>query len=279
MTIFERTPSGFRVRQVVPTSSSPLSVAFGHHHLYVLDADVVESHPVFDTGVSSSADGAAPLVKADGSSAQVGVLEHQLIISEKSNAIETVNLNPAGAVIGAATMVGNIPSNVNAPFGLVTRGNDAYVTIAHADEISLVRHDSVLTTTGSGTQHSPCWVALDGPYLFSANSPSRSVSRYVVYGRKIVQDTAVAATFSGNPTDIAYGAGFISVIDGAGSVSHISIFRADGDGNLTLNGAGTINSARERRRHRSRRGVRQSRQRAGFPQRGSREQLRKRSRR
>jgi hypothetical protein len=193
--------------------------------------------------VGPGADGVAPLVKADGSSAQVGVLENQLIISEKSNAIETVNLNAAGAVNGAAALVGNIPSNVNTPFGLATRGNEAYVTIAHADEISLVRNDAILTITGSGTQHAPCWLALDGPFLFSSNSPSMSVSRYVVYGQKINQDEAVAATFNGNPTDIAYREGFVAVIDGAGAVSHISIFKVDGDGNLTLNGAGTINSA------------------------------------
>jgi len=243
VTIFERTHSGFRLRQVIPTSSGPLSVAFGHHHLYVLDADVVESHQIFDSVVSPGADGVASLVEADGSSAQVGVLENQLIISEKSNAIETVNLAADGAVTGAAALVANIPSNVNAPFGLATRGNEAYVTIAHADEISLVRNDAILTITGSGTQHAPCWLALDGPFLFSSNSPSMSVSRYVVYGRKIIQDEAVAATFNGSPTDIAYREGFVAVIDGAGAVSHLSIFKVDGDGNLMPRAVSTINSA------------------------------------
>ena len=57
----------------------------------------------------------------------------------------------------------NIPANVDTPFGLVTRSNDAYVTIAHADEISLVRNGQVLTVTASGTQHAPCWLALVGP--------------------------------------------------------------------------------------------------------------------
>ncbi|GAA0703535.1 hypothetical protein GCM10009429_34270 [Dyella marensis] len=74
------------------------------------------------------------------------------------------------------------PANVNAPFGLATRGKDAYVTIAHANEISLVRDDSVCTVTGSGTQMAPCWVALDRSFLFSANSPSHSVFRYTVHG-------------------------------------------------------------------------------------------------
>jgi hypothetical protein len=153
-----------------------------------------------------------------------------------------VQLDPRGAVAGKATLVGNIPTNVNTPFGLVTHGNDAYVTIAHANEISLVRNNDVLTVTGSGTQNSPCWLALDGPFLFSANSPSESVSRYVVYGRVIVQDAAVAATFSGNPTDIAYRAGLAAVVDANGTVSHISIFRVDEDGNLGLQGLATINN-------------------------------------
>jgi hypothetical protein len=170
---------------------------------------------------------------ADGSAAQVGVAEDQLVITEKSNVIETVSLSD-GAVSGVATTVQNIPANVNTPFGLVTRGNDAYVTIAHANEISLVRNGAVLTVTGSGTQSAPCWLTLVGPFLFSSNSPSMSVSRYAVYGQKIVQDAAVAASLSGDPTDIASGGGLVAVIDGNGTVSHLSIFSVDEDGNLTL---------------------------------------------
>jgi hypothetical protein len=83
------------------------------------------------------------------------VVSGQLIISEKSNAIETVQLDRRGAVAGKATLVGHIPANVNAPFGLVTHGNNAYVTIAHADEISLVRNNDVLTVTGS-RYHQQC---------------------------------------------------------------------------------------------------------------------------
>jgi hypothetical protein len=243
VSIFKHSRNGFVVEQVVPTVSSPLSVAFGHDHLYVLGSTKVESHQIFDSRVSSSPDGIADLVVADGSAAQVGVLDDQLIITEKSNAIETVNLGRDKAVYGAATLVRNIPENVNAPFGLVTRDNEAYVTIAHANEISLVRDDEVLTITGSGTQSAPCWLALDGPFLFSSNSPSMSVSRYVVYGQKIVQDAAVAASLNGDPTDIDYRAGLVAVIDGAASVSHLSIFNVDGDGNLTLKGVSTINSA------------------------------------
>ena len=240
VSIFERWNGGFEVKQLVPAASAPVSVAFGDNHLYILGTTKVESHEIFGSHVNSSPDGLTSLLVADGSAAQVGVLPGQLVISEKSNVIETVGLRADGAINGSATLVTNIPSNVNAPFGLVTRGNNAYVTIAHANEISLVRDGTVLTVTGSGTQSAPCWLALVGPFLFSSNSPSMSVSRYAVYGQKIVQDAAVAASFTGDPTDIASGDGLIAVIDGSGK---LSIFSMDEDGNLTLHGSAAISTA------------------------------------
>jgi hypothetical protein len=172
----------------------------------------------------------------------VGVLRDQLIVTEKTGDVETVNLNSQGAVHGTATLVANLPSPANAPFGLVTRGSEAYVTIAHSNLISLIRNDAVLTLTSSGTQNAPCWLALYGPFLYSANSPSQSVSRYLVYGQQIVQKVAIAASFDGNPTDIAYGDGLLGVVDGNSgtSVSHVSVFKVDEDGNLTLKGSATI---------------------------------------
>jgi hypothetical protein len=243
VSLFDRGNNGFRMKQLVPTVSSPVSVAFGADHLYILGTTKVESHAIYGSSVNPSPDGVVGLLVADGSAAQVGVLPNQLIITEKSNTIETVNLLPDGAVSGAPALVLDIPAAPNnmTPFGLVTRGNDAYVTIAHSNEISLVRNGKVLTVTGSGTQNAPCWVTLVGPFLFSSNSPSMSVSRYAVYGQKIVQDAAVAATMNGDPTDIASGGGLVAVIDGGG---HLSIFSIDEDGNLILlQAASTIPSA------------------------------------
>ena len=115
----------------------------------------------------------------------MGVVTGQLVITEKDNGvIETVNLLSDGAVSGLPKLVQNIPSSPNTPFGLVTRGDDAYVTIAHSNEITLVRDGKVLTVTGSGSQSAPCWLTLVGPFLFSSNSPSLSMSRYAVYGQK-----------------------------------------------------------------------------------------------
>jgi hypothetical protein len=245
VSVFQKRGEGtpLQWKKLVPALANPVSVAFGRHHLYVLTGSYIESHPIDRYGVSSSADGHASLAIGDGSAAQVGVLNGELIISEKSNAIETVSLTGQGAVSGTTRLVANIPANVNAPFGLAMRGNDAYVTIAHANEISLVRNDAVLTVTGSGTQMAPCWVALDGPFLFSANSPSHSVSRYAVYGRRIVQDAAVVASFNGHPTDIVYGDNLAAVVDGDGSASHVSIFVVDGDGDFSLRSTVTLDSA------------------------------------
>ena len=245
VSIFERDEGGrrFRLERVIPTLGSPVSVAFGHDHLYVLTTTHVESHRAGPWGVQPGVDGRAQLLHGDASAAQVGVMKGELVFTEKSNAIETVRLSGDGAVAGSATLVAAIPANVDAPFGLAARGDEAYVTIAHADEISLVRHDTVLAVTPSVTQHAPCWVALDGPFLFSANSPSKSVSRYAVYGQKIVQDTAVAATFTGNPTEIAYRDGVVAVIDAAAGVSRVTTFKVDEDGNLAPLGVATLPGA------------------------------------
>lgn len=246
--IFERGNNGLQMKQLVPTVSSPVSVAFGGNHLYILGTTSVESHRMHGPTVEPNLDGVVTLLHADGSSAQVGVVQNQLIVTEKSNVIETINLLSDGVVSGVPSLVRNIPTNVDTPFGLVTRGNNAYVTIAHADEISLVRDGEVLTTTPTSSfpgpvQHAPCWLTLVGSFMYSSNSPSMTVSRYVVYGQKIVPDMAVAASFNGSPTDIASGEGLVAVIDGNATVSHLSIFRVNDDGNLTLQSAATIAGA------------------------------------
>ena len=251
VSIFQRAIGGFKLKQTIPTSSSPVSVAIGNGHLYTLGTTTVESHLwqswFGNVSVNASSDGLAGLVLADGSAAQVGVVTNGLVITEKTGVIETVGVSGTGAVSGAATLVSNIPSNPMAPFGLVTRGNNAYVTIAHSDEISLVRNGTVLATTPTSsfagpTQHAPCWVTLEGPYLFSSNSPSHSISLWAVYGQNIVPDVGVAATLNGAPTDIAVKHWQLVVIDGAGSASHLSIFSVDEDGNLTIQGSATMGS-------------------------------------
>jgi hypothetical protein len=113
VSIFDRDQSGFVVRQLVPTMSPPVSVAFGKDHVYVLGTTTVESHRIQGSTVDANADGVAALVRADGSSAQVGVVGDQLVISEKSGAIEVVDVR-GGAVTGT-------PVEVEIPAGSDTR--------------------------------------------------------------------------------------------------------------------------------------------------------------
>jgi 6-phosphogluconolactonase (cycloisomerase 2 family) len=244
VTVFTRDPDGtmLRFEKLIEVSAAPVSVAFGHDHLYILTTADVESHRIDLSGVTANADGEAGLLVADGSAAQVGVLPAQLIFTEKSNAIETATLDDQGAIAGKATLVANIPANVNEPLGLITRGKDAYVTIAKVNEVTLVRNDEVLTVGSTGSQNAPCWLAFDGPFLFSSNTGSKTISRFAVYGQNIILDAPVTATLNGNSTDIAQRNGLLSVVDNNGTVSHLSMFHVDEDGNLSLQGLATINS-------------------------------------
>jgi hypothetical protein len=245
VSIFQVGFDGLSLAQVVPTVANPVSVAFGDNHLYILGATKVESHAIFGPFVSPNPDGVSTLLVADGSAAQVGVLIDQIIVTEKSNVIETFNLQNGGAVGGNPTLVSGIPSdagkavNGNEPFGLATRGNNAYVTIAHLNEIALVRNDAIINDT-VGTQNAPCWATLTGPFLYTSNTASQNLSRYAVYGQKIVLDQAIVATFTGNPTDNTSGEGLVAAIDGISGTSHLSIFSRDEDGNLTASAVVTI---------------------------------------
>ena len=245
VTIFQVGINGLSFSQVVPTVANPVSVAFGENHLYILGGKKVESHSIFGSFVSTNPDGVSTLLVADGSAAQVGVLSGQIIVTEKSNVIETFQLVNGGAVSGNATLVSGVPSdageavNGNEPFGLITRGNNAYVTIAHKNEIALVRNDAIINDT-IGTQNAPCWATLTGPFLYTSNTASQNLSRYAVYGQKIVLDQAIVATFTGNPTDNTSGEGLVAAIDGVSGTSHLSIFNRDEDGNLTPSAVVTI---------------------------------------
>jgi hypothetical protein len=125
VSLFARGEEGFDLRQTVPTNSQPVSVAFGKTHLYVLGTTTVESHRIGPDGVEAPADGTAGLLIADGSAAQVGVAGDELIVTEKSGAIERVQLRE-GAVFGTPVAVALSEGQSNTPFGLTTRGSNAY---------------------------------------------------------------------------------------------------------------------------------------------------------
>lgn len=238
VSVFSRETGGFALRQVVPTTSQPVSVAFGKDHLYVLGTTAVESHRIVDGAVEAAADGIVSLLLADGSAAQVGVAGDQLIVSEKGGAIQFVPLR-AGAAHGTAVAV-TLPADTrDTPFGLVTRGSNAYVTIAGSDSIALVKNGQFEASASTGTpggagQHSPCWIAVAGPYLFSTNSPSRSISRLLAFGDNVVLDSPVAAQTGGIPIDVAARDRVLAVIERTDAgLSQLTQYRIDEDGNLT----------------------------------------------
>jgi hypothetical protein len=248
VSVFSRGENGFEFRQLLAVVSPPVSVAFSKDHLYVLGTTTVESHRLGIDGIDTIADGVVPLVAADGSAAQVGVAGDRLIVTEKSGTIEVVQLE-GGAGVGSAVPVALPEDSRDTPFGLVTRGSNAYVTIAHSDLIALVKNARLITLTATGSpggegQHSPCWLAVVGPYLYSSNSPSRSISRLVAGGNNIVVDLPVAAQTVGAPVDIAAVNGLLVVVESnAGGTSHLTQFRIDEDGNLAPTTSTAIASA------------------------------------
>ena len=114
------------------------------------------------------------------------------------------------------------------------------MTIAHSDEVGLVKQGQLTSLIGSGSQHAPCWLTLVGQYLYSSNSPSHSISRYVVSGTQLVLDASVVATTAGSPTDIGSFAHIIGVLDG-GTQTHLTQFAVDDDGNLQQIAVSVVN--------------------------------------
>jgi hypothetical protein len=238
VTTFVREDNGFAWREAIGTLSAPVSVAFGKDHLYVLGTSTIESHRTYGDYVDPAPDGSAALSIGDGSAAQVGVAGEALVVTEKSGAVERVGLS-GGAVTGSNTSVA-LPPQGDTPFGLTTRGAAAYVTIAHSDLVGLVRNGRFTSVVATGQQfpsgpgeHAPCWIALTGPYLFTANSPSHSISRIVAAG-SLVLDAAAAARLDGAPTDIAARQDRLAVLETVASGTQLTQFAIDDGGALTL---------------------------------------------
>jgi hypothetical protein len=237
VSLFSRGQGGFELRQTIPTGSQPLSVAFGNGHLYVLGTTTVESYRIGPDGVEAPADGTAGLLIADGSAAQVGVAGDELIVTEKSGAVERVQLRQ-GAVFGTPAAVPLSEGQSNTPFGLTTRGSNAYVTFAGSDTVGVVKNDgqtafAATGIPGGGGQHAPCWIAVVGPYVFTTNSPSHSVSRLIAAGGNIILDDPVAAQTTGAPIDVDAEGDLLALVETGDGASLLTQFRIDEDGSLT----------------------------------------------
>lgn len=234
VSLFKQQQGAFKLLQVLPTLSKPVSLAFGNNYLYILGTTTIESHAMSGNGVNERPDGSAQLLVGDGSAAQVGYLSNQLIISERSNMIELVNLNN-GTVTDNINPVQLPPAPGNdTPVGLATRGSTAFVTIAHSDEVGLVRNGKLVKVLSSGTQHAPCWLTLTGSWLFCSNTPSKSISRYNVSENNIAIAELIAVKTQGEPTDIDAQADILAAIEMGNNGNYLSQFKIDPNGNLKL---------------------------------------------
>jgi len=165
----------------------------------------------------------------------VGVIQTgKLIVTEKTGDIEIFSLQSSGAVTGSATVVA---SGLLAPFGLAINGKNAYVTIAHSNQLAIVSgtSNSIITEVVSAStslgvqQNAPCWAAITGCFLFTANAASNSVSRYAITGINIFADDATAAELAKGPNDVAVSQGILAVVNSP----YVSIFSVDDVGVLT----------------------------------------------
>jgi hypothetical protein len=260
VTIFVRHGETMQPAQMIQTAAKPVSVAFGHGHLVVLELTMAESFPVYGNSVMATADGSAPLLKLDGSAAQIVTFDGGVVYSEKSGAVAQLNLSSNGmpGLSGPNTPIQLPPApNNDTPFGMIGRGANVYLTIAHSDlEVLIVNGQIVSTAIGptpfkdaSGNIiHAPCWNALAGHFLYSADSPGSQLLRYLVSDANVFFDKAGVAKLSGAPTDLAVEGRLLGVIDGGnGTTSNASVFAIDSEGELTLQFAvkiaGPINGA------------------------------------
>lgn len=244
VSIFKLNFGVFELQQVISTFSAPFSVAFGQGHLYVLGSTTVESHKIDKKGyVDEFADGLAQLLLGDGSAAQVGVLEDELIITESDNLIEFAKLHQ-GALTGVVTPLSAFPPP-QGPLGLVTRRNTAYVSLFEVGLVALVKHNQLKTTTATG-QIDPCWLALSGHWLFATAPISQTIARLKVEKNELILSEPVAAQTLGSGGDTVAQGNILAVLSQniEGTQTYLSQYRIDKKGNLhLLNTIPTANNA------------------------------------
>jgi hypothetical protein len=247
VTIFVRQGNAMQPTQVIPTSSQPVSVAFGHNHLVVLGQTNAESFPVYGNTVSPTNDGVVALLRADKTAGQIVTYAGGVVYSETSGDISELNLSTDGmSGLSGPSVPVPLPAapNNNTPLGMIARGANVYVTIAHSDLEALVVNGQIVSMAAGPTPfqdssgnllHAPCWNGLSGHFLYASDSPGKQLLRYLVSDSNIFFDKAGAATLAGAPTDLAIQNGLLGVIDGGNGVTaDVSLFDIDSEGELTL---------------------------------------------
>jgi hypothetical protein len=260
VTIFVRRGDAMQPTQTINTSSPPVSVAFGSGHLVVLGLTTAQSFAVYGNYVETQADGEISLLLGDKSAGQIVTYDGGVAYTEKTGSVAEVSLSTDGMPgLGTTNHAVALPPapNNNTPFGLIGRGANIYLTIAHSDLEALVVDGKIVsiaegptpfTNSAGAIIHAPCWNALAGHFLYASDSPGGQLLRYLVSDANIFFDKPGAATLSGAPTDLVVAGSLLGVIDGGnGTTSNASIFDIDSEGELTLRFAvkipGAINGA------------------------------------
>jgi hypothetical protein len=255
VTIFVRRGNAMEPTQVIKTSSQPVSVAFGHNHLVVLELTSAESFAVYGNTVEKDNDGVIQLLKGDKSAAQIVTYDGGAVYTEKSGGIAEVDLSTNGmAGLAGPNRPISLPvaPNNDTPFGIVARGANVYATIAHSNLETLIVKGQIASMAASQTPykdsagnflHAPCWNTLSGQFLFSSDSPGKQLLRYLVSDNSIFFDKPAAAKLAGAPTDLDARGNLLGVIDGGdGTASNVSLFDIDSEGELTLRYTARIGS-------------------------------------
>jgi hypothetical protein len=246
VTIFVRQGNAMQPTQVIKTSSQPVSVAFGHDHLLVLGQTTAESFPVYGTNVATSNDGVVQLLKSDKTAGQIISYNGGAVYTETSGNVSelTVSTDGAPGIAGPSVPV-VLPAapNNNTPLGMIGRGANVYVTIAHSDLQALVVNGKIVSlaegptpfmNSSGGLTHAPCWNALYEQFLFSSDSPGGQLLRFLVSDSNVFYDKPVA-TLTGSPADLSVVNSLLGVIDaGDGVNSDVSLFNISSEGELTL---------------------------------------------
>jgi hypothetical protein len=260
VTIFVRRGGAMQPTQMIPTSSQPVSVAFGSGHLVVLGLTTAQSFAVYGNTVETQADGQIQLQLADKSAGQIVTYDGGVAYTEKTGAVSEVSLSTEGLPgLGNTNTAVPLPPapNNNTPLGLIGRGANIYLTIAHSDLETLVVNGQIVSTAMGPTPftnqagtitHAPCWNALSGQFLYASDSPGGQLLRYLVSDKNVFYDKPAVATLTGPPTDLVVEGTMLGVIDGgSGGASDASLFDIDSEGELTLRFAvkitGAINGA------------------------------------
>ena len=95
VTIFVRQGNAMQPTQTIKTSAQPVSVAFGHDHLVVLETTAAESFAVYGKTVTTAADGNVSLQIGDGSAAQIITYAGGAVYTEKTGDIGQINKTQA----------------------------------------------------------------------------------------------------------------------------------------------------------------------------------------